>query len=131
MSNESGREFLEHHGIKGMKWGVRRKKTVGGSGGGKTSFAKQPARLSEAELRARIGRMELEKKYSDLNASVKNPGKHYAKNLLSGQGKSLVGIAVGTTASFLINRALKAKFGEAAPKIPKALKDNIKNVSFG
>ena len=61
-------DFIDHHGVKGMHWGVR-----GGKGtprAGKTErtrFAKSPKRLTNAELEKRIKRMETEKRYNDLN----------------------------------------------------------------
>lgn len=69
-------DFLAHFGIKGQKWGVRNKR---GHGGRKPATAlnkkfedKSYQRLSDAELNKRIKRMELEKRYSDLN-NASNP----------------------------------------------------------
>src|SRR5580765_4511101 len=64
-------DFIEHHGVKGMHWGVRKSRsggvTVGRSSGSRaterTVFNKAPAKLSTSELEKRIKRMETEKKY--------------------------------------------------------------------
>lgn len=109
-------DHLAHYGVKGMRWGVRRKRgsngRVGGSKpSGKTTFQKQPHRLSDAELQRRIKRMELEKKYRELNAPTKSKGRKFAGEVVENSGKTIVGTVVGTTASFAVGRALKKKFG--------------------
>ena len=87
---------LAHHGIKGMKWGVRRtpeqlarasgrpvKEPAGrdkGSAGAKkpaaastSSSKKTLGDLSDDELRQRISRLELEKRYKDLEKADVKP----------------------------------------------------------
>lgn len=104
-------QFIEHYGKKGMHWGIRNKRPPSGSSG-KTSFHKAPTRLSDAELSKRIKRMELEKKYNDLKAPQKSKGMEYVHGLLQNTGKTVVGAAVGGTTTFLLQRALKKKFGD-------------------
>jgi len=118
-AQDAGREFLEHHGVKGMKWGVRRRrnesaraKTFGNKGSSKTKFKdKKVSELSEEEINKRIKRLELEKRYNDLNKGTVESGKSYATGILSNSGKSAAGAAVGTGVSFLVGRALKKRFG--------------------
>ena len=98
--NMTDEEYLEHHGTKGMKWGVRRNqrklekalkkynkaeeslKKAKGSAGIKDNrhrndyYNVNPSlngdrRMSNAELKARANRLELEKRY--LNALPKVP----------------------------------------------------------
>lgn len=104
-------EYVEHHGVRGMRWGVRRKNPSGPGSKGKTTYQKQPKRLSDAELNRRIKRMELEKKYSDLSSPDKSAGKKYAHSLLENSGRTIVGGVVGTATAFFVGRALKSKFG--------------------
>lgn len=101
---------LAHYGVRGMKWGVRRK---GGTPktGDKTTYKKPPKNLSEAELKRRIQRMQLEKTYKDLNSPPPTRGKQYTNQLLESSGKQVVGAIVGSVATFAVQRALKAKFG--------------------
>lgn len=123
---EKSDSFLAHYGIKGMKWGTRRPRGSDGrvvdsgkSGGsskgakklsGRTTYQKTPDRLSDAELQRRIKRMELEKKYIDLNTPPPSEGKTYVKGLLENSGKTAVGAVVGGAASFAVQRVLKNKF---------------------
>lgn len=97
-------DFLSHYGVKGMKWGVRRS---GGSSSGKkvTSSRARAKRMSDDELKTAVARLELEKKYIDLNAHTSAAGKKYAKNLLDQAGKVAVGAAVGA----VVGAAVKAK----------------------
>jgi len=101
-------EFIKHHGVKGMKWGVRRNRSRNRAG--LTTFGKDPKRLSDTELNRRIKRLELEKRYRELNAPIKSIGSKYASDLLANSGKSAVGVAIGTGVSFIVGRALKKKF---------------------
>jgi len=101
-------EFLDHHGVKGQKWGVRKRRNEAAR---KAKFQKPAGRLSDDKLKERIKRMELEKRYTDLNAPVKSEGKKYASELLKNSGKAATGTVVGTTISFAVGTALKRKFG--------------------
>lgn len=115
---------IEHHGVKGQKWGVRTKKSTyvppfkkGSSG--KTVYKKTANRLNDQELQSRIKRIELEKKYSSLTAPQKSAGKKYASNLISKQG----GAAIGAISSAVVGLAIKNALSGKAPKIdPPALK---------
>jgi hypothetical protein len=106
-------DFLKHHGIKGQKWGIRnpRNRSSSAKEAMRTKYSKPASKLSDAEITKRIKRMELEKRYSDLNKSEVASGKKYASDLLKNSGKAVVGIAVGTVTSHLVGKALKTAFG--------------------
>ena len=63
---------LYHHGVKGMKWGVRRanRQPSSDSAEAKALKKKKLDELSNAELRKLNDRMNLERNYSQLNPSV-------------------------------------------------------------
>lgn len=106
---------LCHHGVKGMKWGVKRKlNSVSANRQAKmqTKLAnmhedfknahtkKHVSQLSDAELRARINRLQMEAQYSKLAPSHVDKGKAYAQTAM----KSLTTVATLTgTALTLYN----------------------------
>lgn len=94
-------QFLAHYGVPGMKWGRRRSKSsMSSSSASKsnaTPFKKNPnqdpppakgvtdlrpkhiKRISDAELRQRINRMQMETQYKDLTEGKSAPDKSKAK----------------------------------------------------
>lgn len=85
-STEIGKNFLEHFGTKGMRWGVRkprnegaRVRAFGNKGKGKKPSAKD---LSDQELREVLNRMQMEKQYSQLTSSSRTrAGADFAKSI--------------------------------------------------
>ena len=76
-------EEIWHHGIKGMKWGVRHTPEQLGHKTGSKSAKKDDShedyknahdnksvrKMSDAELRTRLNRLNMEKQYSQMNPS--------------------------------------------------------------
>ena len=92
MNNE-----LYHYGVLGMKWGVRRYQNKNGTltsaGKKRQPFKIEPhedyvkahskkrvKQMSDAELRSRINRLQMEKQYSELKGTSK--GKRYVNKVL-------------------------------------------------
>lgn len=135
-------DTLIHHGIKGMHWGIRRtpeqlarasgrsvKETArkekesaasGKAASSSSSSKKSLSDLSDDELRARISRMELEKRYRDLEKSDAKPkstrGRDFCLNVLETIGKNTL-TNIGTQAA---NHVL----GEAINKIAGVSSDD-------
>ena len=103
---------LEHHGVLGMKWGVRR--TPAQLGRGKSSSSKKTPSddshedykkahsgksvksMSDAELRSKLNRLQMERQYSQLSKSDVNRGKKYLDTV----------IKAGTTVATVTSTAL-------------------------
>lgn len=76
--------YLAHFGVKGMKWGVRRKRS--GDSSETRSLKRKPIKsMSNAELKRANERMNLEANYKDLvrtrNAS---PARKFARKVIMG-----------------------------------------------
>ena len=97
-------EFLEHYGVKGMKWGVR-KRSEPTSKHTLTNRAKQ---LDDAELKKAVERLRLEREYVNINKDLvpSNP----AKTFIARYGNQAVSVAVGAVVSAVVKAALRDKF---------------------
>lgn len=99
---------LYHHGVKGMKWGIRRYQNKDGTltSAGKERYddesakdgkatksatsRKSRSRMSEAELAERIRHLEKETKLKDLEKKNVDDGEAYAKEILKDIGKRVI-----------------------------------------
>lgn len=134
-------DAFAHHGIKGMKWGIRRTpeqlarasgRPIPASGGKEsgrgaqkkessgTASKKTLSDLSDDELRQRISRLELEKRYKDLEKADAKPkstrGRDFCVNVLETIGKNTL-TNIGTQAA---NHVL----GEAINKLAGVSSDD-------
>ncbi|MET0786504.1 MAG: hypothetical protein ABWY25_07360 [Paenisporosarcina sp.] len=109
--NQTVKEFIEHHGVKGMRWGVRKKRNDSAfRDRNRTTYGKSPKKLSSAELEKRIRRMEAEKRYNDLNKRDVSKGEQIAAEILTNSGKK-VATTVLTGAGILAIKAVAKKKG--------------------
>ena len=113
--------YLEHYGVKGQQWGVRKiRKTPA------QKRAKQAGHLSDAELKKRVDRLNLERNYSQLTAPKQSIGKEIALNTLKQQGGMLAVMALKKSAP-----VLKKGAGIVAGLIAaKAMDMLVSNISF-
>jgi hypothetical protein len=106
-------EFIEHHGVKGMRWGQRtsRSSVSKSKPTARTKFEKSPSRLSDADLNRRVKRMEVEKRYNDLNKKDVGEGHKFASDILKSTGKTVATTLLAGAALYGISKALNTKMG--------------------
>ena len=87
---------LYHYGVLGMRWGIRRNRSISsGKSSNKRKSTNQKAvqkskpkpktvkDLSNDELKAKITRLELEKRYRDLNPPTVSRGRKFVDKVLA------------------------------------------------
>ena len=97
-------EFLEHYGVKGMKWGVRKRSEPTS----KRTLTNRAKQLDDAELKKAVERLRLEREYVNINKDLSNDS--HAKTFISRYGNQAVSVAVGAVVSAVVKAALRDKF---------------------
>lgn len=131
-------DFLEHYGVKGMRWGVRKERGRS-SRSEKKQDDREPnktidinigprhhskvSKMSDAELRQRIERLQLEQRLKDLEsgkpAQTVAKGKSFSQRLMEEAGSTAMKIAVTAVATAATAAAMKAVTGRASKvKVP-------------
>ena len=121
-------EFLYHHGVKGMKWGVRKDRV-------KTSIKKRHAQnkqlrsikkkrrqadrlrstLSDKELNSRVKRLEKEERLHNLTKNNVNSGRSEANKILKRAGTTIATAALVGAGTYVLSQGS----GKVAEKVPK------------
>ncbi len=86
-------DFLEHYGVKGMKWGKRGASVPASADAEKATAIKQKVKtgkikaVSNAELQAAINRMQLEQNFKRLSVNEKSAVSRWVASTLMEVGK--------------------------------------------
>ena len=105
---------LQQYGIKGMKWGVRRSRSSESSKPNNPKATKVPntfgnkpknRRMSDAELRNKLNRLQMEKQYAELTRPSPK-AKSFARQLLEESGKQMARNVANRAATAAVNMAL-------------------------
>lgn len=109
-------DFIEHHGVKGMKWGRRNKRQPSVSRAKGKAKPKRPGAhsLSDEELRKTVSRMQLEQQYSALmhKRGSTNKGANFAKNLLR-TSQGIAASAAKETAKNMLAKRMQSALEDA------------------
>ena len=106
---------LVHHGVKGQKWGIRKRLKAGISarynlkGKKTTRYKTKASKLTDAQLKTRLARLESEKRYTDLNKGYTSEGAKLATDILKGVGKATA-ISLGTAAATYVGKSIIGSF---------------------
>lgn len=117
-------EYLEHHGIKGMKWGVRRSEAQLAKVRGHSSKSsddkneisarkvavKNRRTMSDADLKERINRLKLEKEFKNLTEADVAPGRKYVSEIFSESGKKVLTMATAGAMAYAVKTAMTKEF---------------------
>ena len=84
--------ILQHHGILGQKWGVRRTEAQLAKSSKGTTSSKKVERnkvksMSDSELRQRLNRMQMERQYSQLTKKEFTAGQKFINDVFRNAAK--------------------------------------------
>lgn len=105
-------EFLDHHGVKGMHWGVRkaRSRREQAAINARANLKARRRQLSDTDLKQAVERLSTEKKLKDLVDQDLAPGRTVAKKIMSESGQKVARTIIAGAALYAIKLRLEKKF---------------------
>lgn len=130
-------QSISHHGIKGMRWGIRRfqnsdgsltnegkkRYSTDGDSKSKKSNFNSLKNMSDDELIRRLGRLEKEKRYIDLNNEIDNSRKSTTEKILRSAGKTAATTIVTGIAIYSGKQAIKGILNKAGLDGDRTIRD--------
>ena len=114
--DESGDLYLDHYGVKGMRWGHRKRKVSSSSRSNQRKSRREMKRnrrtLSEADLNRNLDRLRKEKQLKELIDEDVNPGKKYIQDVLKKSGDRLLPAALAAGGAYALSQVLDVKMSK-------------------
>ena len=122
--DESDDLYLDHYGVKGMRWGHRKRKVSSGSRSRSNSSTRSNQRksrremkhnrrtLSEADLNRNLDRLRKEKQLKELIDEDVNPGKKYIQDVLKKSGDRLLPAALAAGGAYALAQVMDVKMSK-------------------
>ena len=103
-------EILEHYGVKGMKWGVRRSRKELAARNKRAKAAENRRTLSDDKLYSGIERLKAERQLKQLTEEDLQPGRAAVKQVLADTGKKTAKLVLTGAVMYAGKAALDSKF---------------------
>ena len=114
--DESDDLYLDHYGVKGMRWGHRKRKVSSSSGSNQRKSRREMKRnrrtLSEADLNRNLDRLRKEKQLKELIDEDVNPGKKYIQDVLKKSGDRLLPAAIAAGGAYALSQVMDVKMSK-------------------
>ena len=114
--DESGDLYIDHYGVKGMRWGHRKRKVSSSSSSNQRKSRREMKRnrrtLSEADLNRNLDRLRKEKQLKELIDEDVNPGKKYIQDVLKKSGDRLLPAALAAGGAYALAQVMDVKMSK-------------------
>ena len=109
-------DTVQHYGVKGMRWGHRKRKVSSSSRSNQRKSRREMKRnrrtLSEADLNRNLDRLRKEKQLKELIDEDVNPGKKYIQDVLKKSGDKLLPAALAAGGAYALAQVMDVKMSK-------------------
>jgi len=97
---EKAQQVVKHYGTKGMRWGVRKKRSRSSDSSETSALRRKKGfQLTNAELKKVNARLNLEKQYSQLNPSAASKAKEAIASIAGSMAKQVLSNVITESAT--------------------------------